>query len=171
MGQGDAQLGQLGGINSKLGAVIANQAKQLGQGDKILDYERRSLGVQEDIRNKLNEWGNQEVPGLPQYGEIDGSLGDAKNWSEYDNYVEVGQGRASREIAIAESQELRSPLTFGVTANGASSVLSGQMMGKTIGIRFDRPWMETGYSIMHAIFIGLGYLQAFLMINSTFTKR
>lgn len=178
LGQGDAQLAQLGAVNSKLGAVVSNQAKQLGQGDKILDYQRQQLGVSKDgnskldnINEKLDEMLNPEVPNLPEYGEIDGSLGDAKQWDEYDNVVEVGQERAGREIAIAESQKLETPLTFGFTTNGMSPVLSGQMMGKNIEIRFDRPWMETGYDIMHGIFIGLGYLQAFLMINSTFTKR
>lgn len=176
--QGNAQLGQLGAVNSKLGAVIGNQAKQIGQGDKMLDYQRQQLGATKDgnstlkdIDDKLDEMLTSDVPSLPSHNEIDGSLGDEKDWNQYDNIDQVGEDKANRAIAIAEKQDLQSPLNFNITTTGSSPVLSGQMMGRTVEIRFDRPWMETGYSIMHAIFIGIGYLQAFLMINSTFTKR
>lgn len=165
--QGNAQLGQLGAINGKLGAIISNQGKQLGQGDKMIDYQRRQLGVQEEIRNKLNEMANAEEPTLPAHGELDTSIPDTKDWDEHDDHNAVGEARANRTIQNLETVE--SPLTFDVTTNGSSPVLAGQMFGREIQIRFDRPWMETGYSIMHAIFIGIGYLQVFLMINRTMT--
>lgn len=182
--QSNAELGQLGALNSKLGAVINNQGKMIGQLDKGLDYQRQGLGVSKDIlasqkegngvlgeiNDKLDILTNPEVPGFPGYGDMDdGSLGDAKNWTEYDDAASVGASRAQNEINRMPSTQ--TPLNFGITTNGATPVLSGTVLGSTIEIRFDRPWMQTGYSLMHAIFIGVGYLQAFLMINSTFTRR
>lgn len=167
LGQGDAQLGQLGGINNKLSAVIANQGKQLGQGDDIIDYQRRQLGALEDIRNKLNEEGREEAPSLPGQGEYDTSIPDTKNWTEHDNHQQVGSDRAAREIQGIGSTD--SPLSFNISTSGATPALSGSLLGHTVEIRFDRPWMLTGYNIMKLALIGLGYLQVFLMINRTFT--
>lgn len=166
--QGDAQLGQLGAINGKLGAVISNQGKQIGQADTQIDYARRQLGVTEEIRNTLEKWDNSENPGLPTVPEHDTEIPDTKNWTEHDDPAAVGAARANREIQKFGSLE-PSPLNFNVTANGSAPTLSGMMFGKQIEIRFDRPWMETGYAIMHALFIGIGYLQVFLMVHKVMT--
>lgn len=165
LGQGDAQLGQLGAMNGKLGAVISNQAKQLGQGDKIIDYQRQQLGTLKDIKDKLNENDNLTNPGVPGQLELDSSLGDSKNWTEHDNPDDVGHARASREISNMASVP-SNPLNFEIQTS-SSSVLSGVVRGHTIEIPFNRSWMETMYSIMKVILIGLGYLQVFFMINRT----
>lgn len=163
--QGNAQLGQLGAVNAKLGAVIGNQAKQLNQGDKIIDYNRQQLGVLKDIRDELKEQNSPGNPGVPGAIDYDGTVGDAKNWTEYDDPEQVGQARATREQALQNSTpEL--PLSFRLQASG-SPALSGQMFGRQVEIRFDRPWMETGYSLMQVLLIGIGYLQVFLMVNRT----
>lgn len=169
LAQGDSQLGQLGGINAKLGAVISNQAKQLGQGDTIIDYERRSLGVQEEIRNKLNEITNEEIPELPGDLELDGTIPDTKNWAEYNDAAAIGLTRAQKQIDEIEEAQIESPFNLTINTQGAVPYLSGPMFGRIIEIRFDRPWMQTGYSIMNAMLIGIGYLQGFLMVNRTFT--
>lgn len=167
--QGNAQLGQLGAINNKLASVIANQGKQLGQGDDIIDYQRRQLGALEDIRNQMKEDGRVENPGVPGNLELDTGVGDAKEWGEHDDWQQVAQDRANRDLQnLPGSTPL--PLDFDLTASG-SPVLSGVMYGRTIEIRFDRPWMQTGYSIMAALLVGIGYLQVFLMINRTLIER
>lgn len=169
IGQGDAQLGQLGGINNKLSAVIGNQAKQLGQGDKILDYQRRQLGALEDIRNELAEDDNGEAPGLPDQPELDGSIPDTKNWTEYDDAEAIGQAQGQKQIDIIEGAQSDSPFSFGLNTSGADPCLSGPMFGRQIDICFNRPWMLTGYAIMNGITISVGYLQAFLMIQKVVT--
>lgn len=170
IGQGDAQLGQLGAINNKLGAVIGNQAKQLGQGGKILDYQRRQLGALEDIRNDLAEEKNDsENPGLPDSFDLDTSVGDSKNWTEHDDPDEVaGNQAATDKSRIPSAPQL--PIDVDLQISG-TPVLSGVMFGRTVEIRFDRPWMETGYAIMATMLIGIGYLQVFLMVNRTLTNR
>lgn len=168
LSQGDAQLGQLGAINSKLGAVISNQGKQLGQGDTMIDYQRRQLGVQEEIRNDINKFFEGDTPGLPEQPTLDTGLGDSKNWTEHDDPNAVGQDRASREITRMQNVP-DTPLNLSFSLAQPDPALRGTMFGRELEIRFDRPWMETGYDIMHAIFIGVGYLQVFLMINRTFT--
>lgn len=167
--QGDAQLGQLGAINGKLGSIISNQAKQLGQGDTANDYARRQLGVQEEIRNKLAEMNQGEAPSLPDQPELDGSIPNDKNWTEYDDSQAAGQDQAQKEIDIAESAQTQSPFSLTLDTSGADACLSGPMMGTTVDICFNRPWMLTGYSIMQGILIGIGYLQAFMMVNRTVT--
>lgn len=167
--QGDAQLGQLGAINNKLGAVISNQGKQFGQGDKIIDYQRRQLGALEDIRNNLAEEKNADIPGLPDQPELDGSIPDTKNWTEYDDAEAIGQAQGQKQIDIIENLESDSPFTFGLNTSGADPCLSGPLLGTQIDICFNRPWMLTGYAIMNGITISVGYLQAFLMIQKVIT--
>lgn len=166
--QGDAQLGQLGGINGKLGAVISNQKAQIDQGDKIIDYQRENLGATEQIRDTLKKWEHEAIPGLPTIPGDDTTIPNTKNWTEHDNPATVGADRANREIAKFGTMT-PSPLNFNVTANGSAPALTGTMFGRQLEIRFDRPWMETGYSIMHALFIGIGYLQVFLMVHKVMT--
>lgn len=169
IGQGDAQLGQLGAINNKLSAVIGNQGKQIGQGDKILDYQRRQLAALEDIRNDLAEDENGEVPDLPDQPELDGSIPDAKNWTEYDDADAIGQAQGQKQIDIIEGAQSDSPFNFGINTAGSEPCLSGPMFGTQIDICFNRPWMLTGYAIMNGITISVGYLQAFLMIQKVVT--
>lgn len=170
IGQGDAQLGQLGAINNKLGAVISNQGKQIGQGDKSLDYQRRQLDALEDIKNELAKDDNEsQNPGLPDNLQLDTGVGDAKNWTEHDDSNQVARNRATEDInGIPSTPQLPMSIDLQISS---SPVLSGQMFGKTIEIRFDRPWMETGYSIMAVMLIGIGYLQVFLMVNRTLTNN
>lgn len=169
IGQGDAQLAQLGAINNKLGAVISNQGKQIGQGDTAIDYARRQLGALEDIRNELAEENNADVPGLPDQPELDGSIPDTKNWTEYDDAETIGQEQGQKQIDIIEGAQGDSPFTFGINTSGSDPCLSGPMFGTQIDICFNRPWMLTGYAIMNGITISIGYLQAFLMIQRVVT--
>lgn len=165
--QGDAQLGQLGGINSKLGAVISNQAKQLGQGDTMIDYERRQLAELKEIKDELKDQNNPDNPGVPGNLTLDAGVGDAKDWTEHDDPVQVGQDRANQVLqSTPDAPDL--PMNLNLQLSGAPA-LSGTMFGKTVEIRFDRPWMQTGYSVMAALLVGIGYLQVFLMINRTIT--
>lgn len=161
---------ELGAVNGKLDALNSNLAKQIGQADKLNDYERQELGVLKDIRQDvkdvekaIKDFTAAPNNGLPGYGETDNGLGTDKNWTEFDNPDQVGEDRFNR--VKQQIQQYDNPVSFDVTTNGSSPVLSGEMFGRTIQIRFDRPWMETGYSIMHALFIGIGYLQVFLMVN------
>lgn len=169
IGQGDAQLGQLGGINDKLGAVIDNQGKQIGQADKANDYARRQLGVLEDMRNQMAKEANADVPGLPGEPNLDGSIPDTKNWGEYDNAQSVGQAQGEKQIDITEANRSENPFSLAINTSGADPCLSGPLLGTTIDICFNRPWMLTGYAIMNGIFISVGYLQAFLMIQKVVT--
>jgi len=169
IGQGDAQLGQLGAINNKLGAVISNQGKQIGQADKGLDYQRRQLDALEDIKNEMAKDDNADVPNLPDQPELDGSIPDTKNWTEHDDAEAVGQAQGQKQIDIIEDYQSDSPFTFGINTSGADPCLSGPMLGTQIDICFNRPWMLTGYAIMNGITISVGYLQAFLMIQKVVT--
>lgn len=166
--QGGAQLGQLGAVNDKLAAIIGNQGLQLGQGDKGLDYARRQLGALEDIRNKLSAERGATQGDFGDYPELDGSIPDDKDWNEYDDAERFGLDAAGRRIEKVEETE--NPLDFKVTTSSASPVLSGVLFGRTVVIRFDEDWMTTGYAIMRAMFISLGYLQVFLMIHSTVAR-
>lgn len=156
---------QLGSLNNKLSAMISNQAKALGQGDKIIDYNRQQLGILKDIRDKLNEDSTGSNPGVPGSVNYDSSIGNEKDWGEHDNFSQVGHDRALREQSL-QSASPGMPLSFSLHASGGPA-LSGQMFGRTVEIRFDRPWMETGYSLMKVLFVGIGYLQVFLMVNRT----
>lgn len=169
LAQGDAQLAQLGAINNKLGAVISNQGKQLGQGDTIIDYQRRQLGVQEDIANKLEELTGGDVPPLPGVLDPDSSIPDTKDWDEHDDPVAEGQEQGQKQINLIEQSQMESPFSLTLNTSGANPCLSGPLLGTTIDICFNRPWMLTGYSIMQGILISIAYLQAFLMVNRTVT--
>lgn len=121
------------------------------------------------IRDKLEEYGNQTPPDLPPQPEYDGTIPDTKNWTEYDNAQEVGVAKANREIAIIEQQTTEDPFSITLDTSGSTPYLHGPMFGKEIYIRFDRPWMITGYQIMNTILIGIGYLQAALMVHKAVT--
>lgn len=108
-------------------------------------------------------------PGVPDNLELDTSVGDAKNWTQYDDPSQVAQNRANQDFQnIPSAGPL--PLQMDINVSG-SPALSGVMFGRTIEIRFDRPWMQTGYSIMATMLVGIGYLQVFLMINRTIIER
>lgn len=167
--QGDSQLDQLGGINNKLGAVINNQGKQLAQGDTMIDYQRRQLGAIEDIRNKLGEGDGSSNPGVPDEPDFNTDIGNEKNWTEHDNPEQVGQARAARDIAKNGSVQ-SSPVNIDIQTSPSSS-LTGIVLGQSIEIRFNMPWMLTLYSIMKVVLVGLAYLQVFFMINRTLIER
>lgn len=169
IGQNNAEIGQLGAINSKLGAVISNQGKQIGQTDKLIDYARKQLDAQEGIESKLDEMLNGESPELPGDLELDGTIPDTKNWTEYDDAESIGIARANKQIQDFEENEQEMPFNLTINTNGSVPYLHGPMFGREIQIRFDRPWMETGYAIMKGLLISIGYLQAFLMVHRVVT--
>lgn len=109
-------------------------------------------------------------PGVPDDLVLDTGVGDSQNWTEYDDPAQVAQNRIATETQNYTPSAGSLPLDMNLNISG-SPVLSGVMYGKTVEIRFDRPWMQTGYSIMAALLVGIGYLQVFLMINRTIIER
>lgn len=133
------------------------------------DIEKKQLAALEGIKDKLDELTDGETPNLPAQPEYDGTIPDLKNWTEYNNAQQVGEAKANREIAIMEQQTVPDAFSIELDTSGSTPYLHGPMFGKEIYIRFDRPWMITGYQIMNATLIGIGYLQAAMMVHRVVT--
>jgi len=139
------------------------------QANQNSDIGKKQLAALEGIKDKLDELTDDETPSLPAQPEYDGTIPDLKNWAEYDNAQQVGQAKANREIAAMEQQTIPDAFSIELDTSGSTPYLHGPMFGKEIYIRFDRPWMLTGYQIMNATLIGIGYLQAAMMVHRVVT--
>lgn len=113
--------------------------------------------------------GSYSNPEMPGDLNLDPSVGDAKNWTEYDDTQAIGTARANKKIQEMQQNQTEMPFNITINTNGAVPYLSGPMFGREVQIRFDRPWMLTGYSIMKGLLISIGYLQAFLMVHRVYT--
>lgn len=170
------------GVNNQ--SVINNSLKdinrQIAYGNQQITS---SLGSLNTAIGKLNDLDlnldldqlatDANMPGVPDFdSSIQADLDNQGiNTAEYDDY-ELTANEMGDELAIALEDRLSgvsSPLNASVTTQNTSHCLTGSLLfGQStanMNICFDRPWMLSGYQVMRALFIAVGYFQTFLMLN------
>lgn len=169
--QNNDRAAQLDNIAGNIKKSVDNQVA----GDKnITDAIREGNKDLSRLGNKLDEIDDKldqqktdaQGPDVPSF---DSSVGEAQEWSEYDDGETLGQTRSGSfqsELSTLLGEN-PSPISGVLTASG-DPCLTGNVTihnnTKAVSICFNKPWMEQGYSIMKLIFIGLGYLQAALLV-------
>lgn len=162
--QGNNRKDQLANIADNIKKTVDNQVA----GDKnITDAIREGNKDLDRIADKLDQQKTDaQGPDVPSF---DSSVGESQEWSEYDDGETLGQTRAGSFQSDLSTLlgENPSPISGVLTASG-DPCLTGNVTihnnSKAVSICFNKPWMEQGYSIMKLIFIGLGYLQAALLV-------